>query len=92
MSKKESITIEYAGRTLTISTGELANQASGSVLVQYDDTVVLVTAVADKKESQGDFLPLTENNYLGISRWNQDPNGFNGIMDDVRFYNRALTS
>ncbi len=61
MSKKESITIEYAGRTLTISTGELANQASGSVLVQYDDTVVLVTAVADKKESQGDFLPLTVN-------------------------------
>lgn len=34
----------------------------------------------------------TANNYLGISRWGQDINGFNGTIDDVRFYNRALSS
>jgi polyribonucleotide nucleotidyltransferase len=58
---KESITIEYAGRPLTISTGVMAKQASGSVVVQYGDTVVLVTAVAEKKPSKNDFLPLTVN-------------------------------
>ncbi len=58
---KESITIDYAGRPLTISTGELAKQAGGSVVIQYADTVVLVTAVAQKKASERDFLPLTVN-------------------------------
>ncbi len=58
---KENITINYAGRPLTISTGDLAKQADGSVTVQYNDTVVLVTVVADKKESDKDFLPLTVN-------------------------------
>lgn len=33
----------------------------------------------------------TADNYLGFSRWGQDTNGFSGAMDDVRFYNRALT-
>ena len=58
---KESVTIDLAGRPLTITTGELAKQADGSVLVQYADTVVLVTAVAAKEESKNDFLPLTVN-------------------------------
>jgi polyribonucleotide nucleotidyltransferase len=58
---KESVTIDFAGRPLTITTGELAKQADGSVLVQYVDTVVLVTAVAQKEESKNDFLPLTVN-------------------------------
>ncbi|MCX5802250.1 MAG: polyribonucleotide nucleotidyltransferase [Proteobacteria bacterium] len=58
---KETITINYAGRPLTISTGDIARQADGSVTVQYNDTVVLVTVVADKKESDKDFLPLTVN-------------------------------
>ncbi len=58
---KEEITIEYAGRPLTITTGDVARQADGSVLVRYADTVVLVTAVAEKEESDRDFLPLTVN-------------------------------
>jgi len=58
---EESITMDYAGRPLTVSTGRLAKQADGSVLVQYGDTVVIVTVVADKKESERDFLPLTVN-------------------------------
>lgn len=34
----------------------------------------------------------TTDNYVGVSRWNQDTNGFNGTIDDIRFYNRALTA
>jgi polyribonucleotide nucleotidyltransferase len=58
---KESVTIDYAGRTLTVETGSMAKQADGSALVRYADTVVLVTAVADKEPSDRDFLPLTVN-------------------------------
>ncbi len=58
---EERITIDYAGRPLTITTGGVAKQADGSVLVQYGDTVVLVTAVTDKRPSDRDFLPLTVN-------------------------------
>jgi len=58
---EQSVTIEFAGRPLTISTGLLAKQADGSVLVKYADTVVLVTAVAARKATEKDFLPLTVN-------------------------------
>ena len=58
---EESITVEYAGRPLTISSGLVAKQADGSVLVRYGDTVVLVTAVGDRRETEKDFLPLTVN-------------------------------
>ena len=63
-----SRTIEFGGRSLTIETGRIAKQADGSVTVRYGDTVVLVTATADRKERIGiDFLPLTvdyrENTY-----------------------------
>lgn len=51
--------MELAGRTLSIETGELAKQASGSALVQYGDTVVLVTATASKEAKDIDFFPLT---------------------------------
>jgi len=37
-------------------------------------------------------IGTTTDNYIGYSRWNQDSNGFNGTIDDVRLYNRALTS
>ena len=57
----ESITIDFCGRPLTISTGSLAKQADGSVLIQYGDTVVLVTAVGEKEEATTDFMPLTVN-------------------------------
>ena len=48
------------GKTISIETGKLAKQASGSVTVRCGETVVLVTAVGDKtnKPEMG-FLPLT---------------------------------
>src|SRR5436190_16715485 len=60
--------IEIGGRTFAIETGRMAKQADGAVTVRYGDTVVLVTATADRKEKVGiDFLPLTvdyrENTY-----------------------------
>lgn len=55
----EQFQMELAGRQLTIETGELAKQASGSALVRYGDTVVLVTATASKEAKDIDFFPLT---------------------------------
>jgi len=56
----EKLEIEIGGSTLSLETGRLANQADGAVLVQYADTVVLVTAVASKEIVEGlDFFPLT---------------------------------
>ena len=51
---------ELAGRTLTIETGELAQQASGAVTVRYGDNIILATAVMASQAREGiDFLPLT---------------------------------
>lgn len=55
-----SLKAEIGGKPLTIQTGKVAKQASGSVVVQYGDTVVLVTAVSTDETRPGiDFLPLT---------------------------------
>ncbi len=52
--------MELGGRELFIETGKLAKQANGAVQVRYGDTVVLVTAVASKKDREGlSFFPLT---------------------------------
>lgn len=52
--------MEFAGRKLILSTGELANQATSAVIAQYGETVVLATAVQAKEEREGmDFFPLT---------------------------------
>src|SRR4030043_1997965 len=59
--------IDFGGRPFSIETGKVARQASGSLLGQYGETVVLVTAVtADKKRERLDFIPLTVN-YLEMT-------------------------
>ncbi len=51
---------EINGKEFSISTGKIAKQAGGSVLVQYGETIVLVTAVASKAPKlDASFLPLT---------------------------------
>src|SRR5210317_830392 len=50
---------EIGGRTLSIETDKVAKQASGSVVVRYGDTIVLVTVVAAHDERDSSFLPLT---------------------------------
>jgi len=55
--KKE---IELGGRTLSIETGKMAKQAHGAVTVQYGDTVILATAVANYGVRDDlNFFPLT---------------------------------
>ena len=52
------IEIDYLGKKLSIETNRIAKQANGSVWVTYGDTVVLVTATAQKEETKMDFFPL----------------------------------
>ena len=56
-----SVTSQIDGKTLTLETGRLANQAHGSVVVTLGETMVLVTAVmsARPRAEDIDFLPLT---------------------------------
>lgn len=55
----QSFSMELGGRTITIETGEFAQQANGSVLVRYGGTAVLVTATMSKSPREGiDFFPL----------------------------------
>lgn len=56
---KQVFSIDFYGKKLTVETGELAKQANGSVLVRYNDTVILSTAVAGKEPKDVDFFPLT---------------------------------
>lgn len=51
---------EIAGREMRVTIGKVAEQANGAALVEYGDTVVLVTATASKKPREGiDFFPLS---------------------------------
>lgn len=50
---------ELYGKKYSLSTGELAKQASGAVKVTQGDTTVLVTAVISEQEKDYDFFPLT---------------------------------
>lgn len=56
---KKVFEYEFLGKKLVIETGELARQASGAVLVRYEDTVILSTAVMSNNVSTADFFPLT---------------------------------
>ncbi|MBJ7610156.1 MAG: polyribonucleotide nucleotidyltransferase, partial [Candidatus Dormibacteraeota bacterium] len=51
---------DYAGQPLIVETGHIAEQANGAILIRCRDTVVLVTATANKTPREGiDFFPLT---------------------------------
>ena len=53
-------TFKWGQHTVTMETGEVARQASGAVVLNMDDTVVLATVVAAKNPKPGqDFFPLT---------------------------------
>jgi polyribonucleotide nucleotidyltransferase len=55
-----NVELDIKGKRLVIETGQMAKQSSGAVVVKYGDTVVLATAVADKRVKEGlDFFPLT---------------------------------
>lgn len=74
----EQITkVEFGGRTITLSTGKMAKQANGAVMVSCGDTMVLVTAVAQKEAKEGqDFFPLTVNYTEKAYAGGKIPGGF----------------
>jgi len=63
----QKLQVDLGGRAFSVETGRVAKQANGSVMVQYGETVVLVTAVTSEKKREGlDFIPLTVN-YLEMT-------------------------
>src|SRR5258708_3597086 len=58
MDKKAEVSVDIAGKTLKLETGELAPQATSSVLATLGETVVLVTVVEGGKTDL-DYFPLS---------------------------------
>jgi polyribonucleotide nucleotidyltransferase len=57
--QRKSISIDVAGKTLTLETGVMARQANGAVLLRCGETVVFATACASPSAPEGiDFFPL----------------------------------
>src|SRR3990167_7299562 len=58
-NKKTTASLEVGGKTLTLEVGNLAQQATSSVLARLGDTMVLVTVVMGKERADIDYFPLT---------------------------------
>ncbi len=57
--KKIEKSIDLGGRTLTLTTGELAEQAAGAVMARMGDTVVLATVASAPLKMEMDYFPLS---------------------------------
>ena len=56
----ETVTIEIGGEDISLSSGRMAKQADGAVVVRSGETMVLATAVGRTEAREGaDFFPLT---------------------------------
>ncbi len=70
-------TFEFGNHTVSIETGVIARQATGSVMVNMDGTVVLVTVVGRKEAKPGqNFFPLTVNYQEKMYAAGKIPGGF----------------
>lgn len=58
MKQPQIFSIPWGGRELSISIGQLAQQANGSCTVRYGDTVVLCTATMGDVRDEIDYFPL----------------------------------
>ncbi|MCM3756763.1 polyribonucleotide nucleotidyltransferase [Sporosarcina aquimarina] len=76
MTEHKKFTMDWAGRELTIETGQLAKQANGAVFVRYGETTVLSTATASKNPKALDFFPLTVNYEERLYAVGKIPGGF----------------
>ncbi|OYW41870.1 MAG: polyribonucleotide nucleotidyltransferase, partial [Rhodobacterales bacterium 12-64-8] len=71
------VTIDWAGRPLTLETGRIARQADGAVLATYGETSVLAAVVYARKAKEGqDFFPLTVNYQERYYAAGRIPGGF----------------
>lgn len=59
MTKKLTASLEIGGKTLTLEVGNLAQQATSSVLARLGDTMVLITVVMGKERTDIDYFPLS---------------------------------
>ncbi len=59
MPSPQDYSIEFAGRPLTISVGQLAQQTNASCVVRYGDTMVLCAATLGEAREEADFFPLS---------------------------------
>jgi polyribonucleotide nucleotidyltransferase len=67
----------YGDHEVVIETGKIARQATGSVVVSMEDTVVLVAVVAQRESRSGqDFFPLTVNYEEKMYASGKIPGGF----------------
>jgi len=57
--QQKSFSATIGGKTLTAEFTDLAEQASGSVIVRLGDTAILVTAVMGSKDKEMDYFPLS---------------------------------
>jgi polyribonucleotide nucleotidyltransferase len=74
---KQTVQAAIQGKTISIETGWMAKQASGSVVVRSGDSMVLVTAVAAKTAKEGQsFFPLTVNYQEKTYAGGKIPGGF----------------
>ena len=70
-------TFKYGDHEVKLSTGAIARQADGAVIVNMADTVLLVTAVGRKEADPGrDFFPLTVNYQEKTYAAGRIPGGF----------------
>lgn len=75
--RKRVFKLDFFGRKIVVEHGELAKQATGSVLVRYNDTVVLTAVVVNKNVNLlSDFFPLTVNYQEKLYSVGKIPGGF----------------
>ncbi len=67
---------KYGDHLVTMETGEIARQASGTVLIDVEGTSVLVAVVGKKEAQGGDFFPLTVNYQEKAYAAGKIPGGF----------------
>ena len=73
---KVSVSKEVAGRTVTITTGEIAKQADGAVQVQFGETLVFTAAQSGPSRPGTDFFPLTVEYRERLAAAGKFPGGF----------------
>jgi len=75
--QKLTKTFKFGDHTVTIETGEIARQASATVMVNMDDTVMMVAVVGQKEAKPGQsFFPLTVNYQEKFYAAGRIPGGF----------------
>jgi polyribonucleotide nucleotidyltransferase len=80
---------QFAGRTLTVETGALAQFANGSCLVRYGETVILSTATASTSPREGiDYFPLSVDYEEKMYAVGKIPGGF--IKREARPSEKAI--